>query len=122
MGSELDSRSAIYTYFPYTPYHCEKVEPVILNYFINNTFVYDIDHFPDKLKNMHQCPLTLVTHNVTPFMILYRKENGEGYRTDGIDGITFRVLSQQLNFTPIIEVPTEANGSSVFMEMVCCRR
>ena len=54
MGSELDSRSAIYTYFPYTAYHCEKVSPVILNYFINNTFLYDIDHFPDKLKNMHR--------------------------------------------------------------------
>lgn len=118
MGSESDSRSAIYTYFPYTMYHCEIVAPVILNYYINNTFLYDIDHFPDKLKNMHKCPLTLVTHNATPFMILYRNSNDEGYRTGGIDGITFRVLSQQLNFTPIIEVPNKANGSSIFMDMV----
>lgn len=118
MGSELDSRSAIYTYFPYTVFHCEKVAPVILNYFINNSFVYNIGHFPDKLKNMHKCPLTVVTHNVTPFMILYGSANGNGYTTEGIDGITFRVLSQQLNFTPIIEVPSKANGSSVFMEMV----
>lgn len=122
MGSESYSRSAIYTYFPYTVYHCEAVAPVILNYFISNSFQYNIDHFPDKLKNMHKCPLTVVTHNVTPFMILYRNEHGAGYRTDGIDGITFRVLSQQLNFTPIIKVPHKANGSSIFMEMVCVRR
>lgn len=117
MGSEADSRSAIYTYYPYSVFHCEKVAPVILNYFIKNSFLYDIDHFPDKLKNMYKCPLTVVTHNVTPFMILHNDK--KGYRTEGIDGITFRVLSQQLNFTPIIEVPTKANGSSVFMEMVC---
>lgn len=119
MGSELDSRSAIYTYFPYTTFHCEKVAPVILNYFINNTFLYDIDHFPDKLKNLHKCPLTVVTHNVTPFMILYKNDNGQGYRTEGIDGITFRVLSQQLNFTPVINVPDRVNGNAYFMEMVC---
>lgn len=119
MGSESYSRSAIYTYFPYTIFHCETVAPVILNYFIKKTFLYNIDHFPDKLKNMHKCPLVVVTHNVTPFMILYKNEKGGNYRTEGIDGITFRVLSQQLNFTPIIEVPTKANGSSVFMEKVC---
>ncbi|KAG4066557.1 hypothetical protein HA402_007193 [Bradysia odoriphaga] len=122
MESELDSRSAIYTYFPYTLHHCEKTAPVVLNYFINNSFLYDTDHFPDKLKNMYKCPLTLVTHNVTPFMILYRNHNDRSYRTEGIDGITFRVLSQQLNFTPIIEVPNKTNGSSYFMEMVMTGR
>lgn len=119
MSTESDSRSAIYTYFPYTIFHCETVAPVILNYFIKNTFIYKIDHFPDKLKNLYKCPLTVVTHNVTPFMILYQDEKSKGYRTEGIDGITFRVLSQQLNFTPIIEVPSQANGSSVYMEKVC---
>lgn len=119
MGSELDSRSAIYTYFPYTVFHCEKVAPVILNYFINNTFLYATDHFPDKLKNMHRCPLTLVTQNLLPFMILYENENGR-YRTEGIDGTTFQVLSEHLNFTPIVVVPPhQMNGNSYFMEMVC---
>ncbi|KAJ6649708.1 hypothetical protein Bhyg_04947 [Pseudolycoriella hygida] len=119
LGSEFNSRSAIYTYFPYTVYHCEMVAPVILNYFMDNTFLYDIDHFPDKIRNMYNCPLTIVTQNVTPFMILYKNENGGNYRTDGIDGKTLRALSQKLNFKPIVKIPRHINGSNVFMEMVC---
>lgn len=102
---DTQRRTAIYTYFPYTQFHCEAVAPVILNYFLaNNTFLYHETFFPPKTNNMHGCKLAVATYNLVPFMFLTKLENSTIY-TDGIDGIVFRVLSQRLNFTPTIIVP-----------------
>lgn len=103
---DVQRKTAIYTYFPYTQFHCESVAPVILNYFIaNNSFLYATSPlFPSKTRNLHRCPLTVATFTFIPYIFLEKYKNGTIY-IDGIDGITFRVLGQRLNFTPIILVP-----------------
>lgn len=125
---EIKTRTAVYTYFPFTIHNCETVAPVILNYFKHNAFQYnDVDFFPPKLNNMYKCPLRVATSEEMPYMFLIPQANGTIY-TDGIDGIIFRVLSQRLNFTPVLLIPSDEDivkgtpqmGSSfsVWMKMV----
>lgn len=99
-----ESAAMLYTFYPYTQDHCEQVKPILQNYFIDDSFVLSNQTlFPEKFRNFHKCPLTLSTYHLVPFMILTPQPNGS-YHTDGIDGITFRVISQQLNFTPIVRL------------------
>lgn len=124
---EIKTRTAVYTYFPYTIYHCEAVAPIISNYFIHGSFMYEEDFFPPKLNNLYKCPLHVATIKEIPYMFLIPQANGTIY-TDGIDGILFRVLSQRLNFTPVLIIPSEeeivketpvaGSSISVWMKMV----
>lgn len=103
-ATTVEKAAMLYTYYPYTEYHCEEVRPILQNFFINGSFVLaDGEMFPEKFRNFHKCPLTLSTYNLVPYMMLTPQPNGS-YHTDGIDGITFRVISQQLNFTPIVRM------------------
>lgn len=44
------ARTAVYTYFPFTRFHCEAVAPVILNYYVAEGFLYDsVPFFPKKV-------------------------------------------------------------------------
>lgn len=101
---EYQTRTALYTYFPYMSFHCEAVAPVILNYFVGQSFLYNTPFFPDKTRNLYGCNLKVTTFQAEPYMFLSKLENGRMYM-DGIDGITMRVLSQRLNFTPIVVIP-----------------
>lgn len=91
----------LYTYFPFAPDHCEAIVPVVVDYFENFTFVLNAPVFPDKFQNFYKCPLRISTYTLPPFMMLTTLSNGT-IRPDGIEGILFRVISQRLNFTPII--------------------
>lgn len=100
----IEKTAILYTYYPYTEHHCEEVRPTLQNYFTNGSFALTDDNmFPEKFRNFHKCPLTLSTYNLVPYMMLTPQPNGS-YHTDGIDGVTFRVISQQLNFTPIVRM------------------
>lgn len=45
----------VYTFFPFTPDNCEVVEPILLDYFENGTFVNGHKSlFPDKFRNFHR--------------------------------------------------------------------
>lgn len=90
----------LYTFFPFTPDHCEHIEPIVSDYFENGTFVLNAPIFPDKLLNFFKCPLRVSSYTFAPFIMLKNKSNGSFY-TDGIEGTLFRVMSQRLNFTPI---------------------
>lgn len=91
----------LYTYFPYTPVHCESVVAVVHDYFEDQKFTRNSPIFPDKLRNFHKCPIRVAMYNFEPFTILTRQPNAS-YHIDGIEGIVFRVISQRLNFTPIV--------------------
>lgn len=93
----------VYTYYPYGPDYCELVKPFEQDVFINNTFARNSQIFPEKFNNFYKCPLTLATYDFRPHMMLAPIENGS-FILDGLDGITFRVISQRLNFTPIVKM------------------
>lgn len=91
----------LYTFFPYTPEHCESVEPLVHDRFENGTFAYNASIFPEKMDNLFQCPLMISTYNFPPLVILEPRSN-ESFYIDGIEGTALRVISQRLNFTPVI--------------------
>lgn len=91
----------LYTYYPFKAGFCEQVRPVLYNSYINGRFVERKPHFPQKFSNLHRCPLRVSTFELVPHMMLIHFSNGSIY-PDGIEGIVLRVLSQRMNFTPII--------------------
>lgn len=97
----------LYTYFPFTLGHCESTEPVIYDYFENNTFIHNAPIFPDKFHNFYECPQKASSYTFPPFMMLNNQSDGS-YYADGIEGITLRVMSQRLNFT-LIMIPSGYN-------------
>lgn len=97
----------LYTYFPYTAYHCGVVEAVVYDYFENNAFTLNSRIFPDKFRNFHQCPIRMSTYSLPPFMILQPQPDGT-IQADGIEGSMFQAMAERLNFTPIV-VQTDYN-------------
>lgn len=95
----------LYTFFPYAPDYCERIEAVVQDYFENNTFVYDAPIFPDKFHNFYKCPLIFSTYHFPPLILLKPLDNGTVY-IDGIEGTILRVISQRLNFTPNVVYST----------------
>lgn len=91
----------LYTYFPFTSERCEGVEPVIHDFFKNDTFIVNASIFPNKFRNFHKCPLKIATYDFAPFMILEPQPNGT-YFIDGIEGAMLRFMSNRLNFTPVV--------------------
>lgn len=57
------------------------------------------------MNHLFGCPLRLATFELMPYMMLELLNDGN-YHMDGIDGIVIRVLSQRLNFTPVVMVPS----------------
>lgn len=93
----------LYTYYPFNAKFCEQVKPIVYNSYTNGSFVERKPHYPQKFSNLHRCPLRVSTFDLSPHMMLTDCGNGTFY-TDGIEGITLRVLSQRMNFTPIVLV------------------
>lgn len=91
----------LYTYYPFNADFCEQVRPILYNSYTNGRFVERKPHFPQKFSNLHRCPLRVSTFELAPHMMLTDLGNGTIY-PDGIEGIVLRVLSQRMNFTPII--------------------
>lgn len=95
---EYSDEALMFTYFPYTRYFCEKVEPVLLNnYIIDVGFTRNAPHFPNKLANMHKCPMIVATVDIPPFIVI--KDMPGGIKIFGLEGIMMIVLERRMNFT-----------------------
>lgn len=91
----------LYTFFPFTSDNCEVIEPEVYNNFENGTFQVNVSIFPEKFVNLFNCPLRVSSYTAPPNVILQKQPDGS-YYPDGIEGIMLRVISQHMNFTPII--------------------
>lgn len=98
LAPQSDNEAIMYTFFPYTSFYCGKAVPIQLNQFRSGKWLRSrSSFFPEKIRNLHGCPLTVATVQSPPFMIL--RQTSSGTFTDGIDGVLLRVLSQRMNFT-----------------------
>lgn len=98
-----ESGASVFTFFPYSENHCDAVQPVLWDYYIDGHFTQNKDIFATKLDNFYGCPITLVTYNVPPYVILQQLPNGTtSPNMDGIEGILFLVLSHKLNFRTVL--------------------
>lgn len=108
------STATLYTYFPFAAGYCERVHPIVVNYYTNDSFVMPLHVFVDKFRNMHKCSVIGLISNYPPFTILTKNSNAslgnrDGmYRVDGIEGMLINELADFMNFTFTIryEPPT----------------
>lgn len=75
----------MFTYFPYTPAHCSRTAPVLINKFADSSFRRAENYYPEKTGNLFGCPLRVATFNIEPLMFATRGA-AEGYELSGIDG------------------------------------
>lgn len=114
LSTQIDETD-IYTYFPYTPYHCERVHPVLLDQYHNGSFLMNQQLFPIKLNNMYLCPLTISSILFYPYIHEVRDQTG-GKRFDGLDVQVVDALANHLNFTYTIKIPTDPTERGVIMK------
>lgn len=107
------SGGAMVTFFPFTERHCEYVEPVIVNYFNNTGFKYNLNAFENKIKNLHKCNIHVAVTDYHPYMFVTRTTDGQ-YHLDGIEGLLLNELSRQMNFTLNVKYidPKSMNGKA----------
>ncbi|XP_055910416.1 uncharacterized protein LOC129944777 [Eupeodes corollae] len=96
----------VYTYFPFNESHCNEVIPVEINRFQNGVMV-NPDLFPEKLQNMHKCPVRVTPFHTPPFFSLNDRRNGttDDEAINGFEGLLLRELSLLMNFTIEIILP-----------------
>lgn len=120
---DIFDKAVMYTFYPYTAEQCGASEPVVQNRWENGTFIRRRGHYPQKFRNFYRCPIYLSTYHMSPFMILIERDDITNYYTDGFDGIVFRVISQRLNFTPIvIKTPLGGLGDCTSCMLCDCDR
>lgn len=91
--------AVIETYFPFNTAKCGETKPAVINTFKSGKFASDSNLlYPDKLKNLHECPVRVGTsNNSMPYIFADRLENGT-YHLHGRDIELLKTLSNALNF------------------------
>lgn len=84
------------------PFHhgkCNDTTPIVINQFRNGKFLIETNNFPEKMKNLHGCPIKVVTFNCPPMMMIqYLDDDNTTYELSGTDGLMLHALSQAINF------------------------
>lgn len=91
--------AVIETYFPFNTAKCGETKPAVINTYKSGKFASDSKLlYPDKLKNLHECPIRVGTsNNSMPYIFADRFENGS-YHLHGRDIELLKTLSNALNF------------------------
>lgn len=105
-----ENEAFMYTYFPFTNFYCGKSYPVQLNQYSFGRWLNNHSSiYPNKMSNLHACPLTAAVIQTGPFLKLINKTDGT-FQLDGIDGTVLRVISELMNFTLKIISTSEQGG------------
>lgn len=112
--SDVNEDVNLWTFIPFTSCEndtchdrkCGDTTAKVINTFINGSFTSTDNHendlnFPEKISNLHRCPVKIVTFNAPPMMMIkYPIEgNRKIFRLLGVDGEMIELMSRQLNFT-----------------------
>ncbi|KAH8235574.1 hypothetical protein KR032_003316 [Drosophila birchii] len=89
----------VYTYYPYTAGRCQEAHPVLVNRFDGRRWLMEESMFPDKLRQMHGCPLTVLTWHLPPFVDLIVDAASAVVRASGFEIQLVRHLAGRMNFS-----------------------
>lgn len=81
---------------------CGDTRPIIISKFANGSFSSDNGEslYPEKISNLHRCPVKIVTFNAPPMMMIhYPLGDKKVFRLAGVDGEMIALLSKVMNFT-----------------------
>lgn len=98
-----EDEAILYTYYPYNKFYCGVTFPIVQNHFRLGKWVHNTsDFFPNKVKNLYRCPLTVSVIPTAPFLMVTELDDGSAL-VEGIDGILLQMLSLVMNFTVKID-------------------
>lgn len=92
----------IYSYYPYAAQHCQQAQPQLVNRFDGRHMV-NSPMFPNKLRQMHRCPLRLLLWHTPPFVELSREAASGQWQASGFEMQLVEHLAQHLNFTIVLD-------------------
>jgi hypothetical protein len=93
-----EDEAVLYTFFPYNKFHCGETFPIQQNHFRNGKWLHNNSKFfPNKMGNLHGCPLKVAIIPTAPFMIATKDENGT-VDIGGIDGELLKLIATEMNF------------------------
>lgn len=79
-----DSSLKMFTFYPYSTFYCGQVFSVMVNKFVNSSFILSRKHYKDKLMNLFGCSLKVVTFNIPPLIFIQKKKGS--YEVSGVEG------------------------------------
>uniref|UniRef100_A0A182Y3V8 Ionotropic glutamate receptor L-glutamate and glycine-binding domain-containing protein n=1 Tax=Anopheles stephensi TaxID=30069 RepID=A0A182Y3V8_ANOST len=98
LAASDSSEYIAYSYYPYQAgLGCGLAEPRVIGRYANGAWDRLGGLFPDKLANLHGCPLTVATVEINPFSMV-RTENNRTVHY-GIEVDIVETLAARLNFT-----------------------
>ncbi|KAH8419718.1 hypothetical protein KR009_001532, partial [Drosophila setifemur] len=89
----------VYSYYPYSPGKCQQAEPRLVNRYDGRDWLDNTTMFPDKLSQMHGCPLTVLTWHQPPFVELHWDEGEQRILAGGFEMQLVRHLAGLMNFS-----------------------
>lgn len=92
----------IYSYFPYAAQHCQQAKPKLVNQF-NGRHMVNSPMFPNKLRQMHRCPLRLLLWHMPPFVELSWEATSGRWQASGFEMKLVQHLAQHLNFSIVLD-------------------
>ncbi|XP_037921285.1 uncharacterized protein LOC119658093 [Hermetia illucens] len=103
-----------YTYYPYTQFSCNDTRPKLVHSFVNETMILGVDIFPNKVINLHKCPLRVITWVNPPFILMENQSDGS-VRFYGDEGILLEQLAMKFNFSiKYVSAPAENPRGFIF--------
>lgn len=98
---EDENSIKLLTFFPYFSNHCNDTKPFEINQFKNGSFKAH-EHFPNKFKNLFECPIKVGAHSTPPSIISHNFANGS-LQLNGYDIELLNELANTMNFMKDID-------------------
>ena len=117
MFEDKNREVRVETFIPFNSKKCFDTSPVVVNKFINGSFIKDIQSiFPNDMKNLFNCPIRVATSNSSEPYVFVRKVNNDTINLSGRD-IEFiesisKVMKFKINFMIVDEGFFNENGTS----------
>lgn len=93
----------VVTFFPFSEGFCNDTTPKVIRTYRNGSFSEKNSIFPDKFKNLHNCPLRVTIFEGEFSVIKVNLPDGT-VKLKGYDIDLVRELSKALNFKPVFKI------------------
>jgi hypothetical protein len=99
MFEDENGEVLVQTFLPFNAQNCNDTTPILINKFKDGKFINGTDNFfPQKMKNLHNCPVRVaIAIDNQPYIIQRTSMNGSHDLT-GRDIHVLKSLSKSLNF------------------------
>ena len=105
-----DDYISLVTFVPFKKKSCGNTTPVVVNQFINGSFVKSITNlFPKKFRNLYNCPIRIGAFEIPPAVLRKQHENGSFY-FEGNDVELMNEISRVMKFKKQFNFVVERSG------------